>query len=259
MVVRIERNGGGVVRVILNRPDVRNAFDAELIVALTTAFRELGADPSVRVVILAGAGKHFCGGADLNWMRAALDLSAEENIRDAERLAAMFGAIDTCPHPVIGRVHGAALGGGAGLAAVCDIVVSSADAIFGFPETKLGLVPAVIAPFVLAKIGSSAARSLFVTGERFSAERAQLIGLVHEVMEVEHLDARIAALTAECATASPSAIAAAKRLIADLRDSDKHERLDVTTRAIATARVSRDGQEGVRAFLERRPPSWATR
>ncbi len=260
MFIRVERGGGGLVRVVLDRPDVRNAFNAELIAELHAAFTALSADENVRAVVLAAAGKSFCGGADVNWMRAALDLSDDDNIRDAERMSDMFRAIDSCPKPVIGRVHGAALGGGAGLAAVCDIVVCSSETIFGFTETKLGIIPAVISPFVLAKIGRSAARALFLSGERFDAARALHIGLVHEVVSADELDARIEAIEIEFATAGPGAIAAAKRLIAHVAAStDDEQTKSSTARAIAAQRTTAEGQEGLRAFLERRPPAWVAK
>jgi methylglutaconyl-CoA hydratase len=258
-VLRLERRGGGIASVTLNRPAVRNAFNAQLIAALRDAFLALDADEFVRAIVLSGAGTVFCGGADIGWMRDSLDLSAEDNVREAERMAAMFATIDRCSKPVIGRVAGAALGGGAGLAAVCDIVVASADTVFGFTETKLGIIPAVISPFVLAKIGRSAARALFLTGERFDAERAQRIGLVHHVVALDEIDARVEAIEIEFATAGPAAIAAAKRLIADVSDADPVQTRGITARAIAARRASPEGQEGLRAFLERRPPNWVAK
>lgn len=257
--LRLERRGGGIAQVTLNRPAVRNAFNAELIAALRDTFLALSADENVRAVVLSGAGAVFCGGADIGWMRDSLELSAEENVRDAERMAEMFSLIDRCPKPVIGRVAGAALGGGAGLAAVCDVVVASSETIFGFTETKLGIIPAVISPFVLAKIGRSAARALFLSGERFDAGRALHIGLVHHVVAPDELDARIEALEIEFATAGPAAIAAAKRLIADVSDADPVQTRGLTARAIAARRTSAEGQEGLRAFLERRPPTWVAK
>jgi methylglutaconyl-CoA hydratase len=258
-VLRVERRGGGIAAVTLNRPAVRNAFNAELIGALREAFAALSADEGVRSVVLAGAGKTFCGGADVNWMGDSLDLSAADNIRDAEAMSDMFRAIDRCPKPVIGRIHGAALGGGAGLAAVCDIVVSSAETVFGFTETKLGIIPAVISPFVLAKIGASAARALFLSGARFDAERAQRIGLVHEVVPFDDLDASIESIEIEFATAGPTAVAAAKQLIAAVRETPYAETKALTAQAIAQQRISPEGQEGLRAFLERRPASWVAK
>ncbi len=254
-ILRVERSGS-IARVTLDRPAVRNAFNAELIAELDAAFDALGRDAGVRAIVLAGAGKTFCGGADVNWMRGSLDLSEDENVRDAERMSAMYRAIDRCPKPVIARVHGAALGGGAGLCAVCDIVLSTPDALFGFTETKLGILPAVISPFVIAKIGVSNARALFLTGERFEAARAQQVGLVHELVAEDAIDARVSAIVAEFKTAGPHAVAAAKRIIEDVRDANYADSRTITARAIAKQRTSPEGQEGLRAFLERRTASW---
>lgn len=247
---------GPVAEVRLNRPDVRNAFNAELIAALTSAFEELGGDASVRAIVLSGEGKVFCGGADISWMRASLDLSYNENVADAKAMSDMFRAIDRCGKPVIGKVHGAALGGGAGLAAVCDIVIASADAVFGFTEVKLGIIPAVISPFVLAKIGVSNARALFLTGERFDAKRALHIGLVHEVVVADTLDVCIERITNEIVSAGPDAVAAAKALVPRVMSATYDESRDMTANAIAFQRTSPEGQEGLRAFLERRKASW---
>lgn len=247
---------GSVAHVRLNRPDVRNAFNAELIAALTAAFQELAKDESVRAVVLSGEGKVFCGGADISWMRDSLDLTYGENVADARAMSDMFRAIDRCPKPVIGKIHGAALGGGAGLAAVCDIVIASADAIFGFTEVKLGIIPAVISPFVLSKIGISHARALFLTGERFEAKRAQHIGLVHEVVVADTLDVCIERITGEIASAGPNAVAAAKALVPRVAAATYDESRDITANAIALQRTSPEGQEGLRAFLERRKASW---
>jgi methylglutaconyl-CoA hydratase len=254
--VLLRLQSGPVAEVRLNRPDVRNAFNAELIAALTSTFGELASDPSVRAIVLSGEGKVFCGGADISWMRASLDLSFEENVADAKAMSDMFRAIDGCKKPVIGKIHGAALGGGAGLAAVCDIVVASADAIFGFTEVKLGIIPAVISPFVLRKIGISNARALFLTGERFDAKRAMHIGLVHEVVVADTLDVCIERITNEIATAGPEAVAAAKALVPHVAEATYADSRDITARAIAAARTSAEGQEGLRAFLERRKAGW---
>jgi methylglutaconyl-CoA hydratase len=245
----IERS---VARVSLARPEVRNAFNAEVIAELRAIFEQLAAHKTVRAVVLSGEGSVFCGGADVSWMRASLELSFDQNVGDAEHMSLMFRAIDRCPHPVIARVHGAALGGGCGLAAVCDVVVSSDDAVFGFTETKLGIIPAVISPFVLAKIGRSYARSLFLTGERFSAERAREIGLVHRVVGIAQLDAEVDAVLSELLGAGPEAVAAAKRLVADVYALGDDAAMQLTTNAIALRRTSAEGQEGLRAFLERR-------
>jgi methylglutaconyl-CoA hydratase len=257
-LVRIERDGTRA-RVTMNRPDVRNAFNAELIAALRDAFTSLSADAGVRSIVLAGAGKTFSGGADIGWMRAALELSEAENIRDAEAMAAMLNAIDRCGKPVIARVQGAALGGGCGLVACADIVVAASDAIFGFTEVKLGILPAVISPFAVPKIGISNARALFVTGERFDALHAQRIGLVHHVVPAEELDARIATILDEFRTAAPSAIAASKAIIREVTHATPDEATTLTARAIARQRTTPEGQEGLRAFLERRPAAWHDR
>jgi methylglutaconyl-CoA hydratase len=257
-VLQLSRDGG-VARVTLNRPEVRNAFNAELISELHATFASLAheAPDRLRAVVLAGAGRSFCAGADIDWMRASLDLSLAENEADAGRMADMFAAIDTCPVPVIARVQGAALGGGMGLCAVADVVVSTDDAVFGFTETRLGILPAVIAPFVLAKIGESAARRLFPTGERFDATRAAAIGLVHEVVADEaELDERIEAIVGTVRSAGPSATRAAKAMIRDLRARSPQDARGLTVERIARQRTTPEGQEGLAAFLEKRPPNW---
>jgi methylglutaconyl-CoA hydratase len=249
--------GDGIARVTLARPEVRNAFNAEVIEQLHDVFTRITAADDVRAVVLAGEGKVFCGGADVNWMRASLELTFDANVGDAERMSDMFRAIDNCPKPVVARIHGAALGGGAGLAAVCDIAIAADETIFGFTEVKLGIVPAVISPFVLAKIGPSHARALFLTGERFDAQHAQAIGLVHDVVPVGDLDAAVEGRLAEIRTAGPGAIAAAKLLVRRVLDNSYDDSRTITTQAIAKRRVSPEGQEGLRAFLERRPASFA--
>ncbi len=252
------RRDGPIAHVVLGRPEVRNAFNAKLIAELHAVFEGLAVDESVRAVVLAGAGKSFCGGADVRWMRASLELAADENRADAQAMSRMFRTIDRCPKPVVGRIHGAALGGGAGLVAVCDIAIAAADTVFGFTETKLGILPAVISPFVLAKIGLSHARALALTGERFDARRAQAIGLVHEIVAHEaELDAALERVTREIWTASPSGVAATKALFARVVQSGYDATLEMTAEAIAAQRTSAEGQEGLRAFLEKRPPTWA--
>jgi methylglutaconyl-CoA hydratase len=254
-VLRVERDGTRA-RVVVDRPDVRNAFNAALIAALHETFTALGADPTVRSIVLAGEGKTFSGGADIRWMRDALDLGEDENVRDAAAMAAMFRAIDACPKPVIARIQGAALGGGCGLAAVADIAVAADDAVFAFTEVKLGLIPAVISPFVIAKIGISHARALFLTGARFDAQHARAIGLIHDVVPADQLDAHIATLAQTFASTGPAAVAAAKALV-DAVAHTPGDAIDAyTARAIAARRVSAEGQEGLRAFLERRSASW---
>ena len=246
----------GIARVTLARPAVRNAFNADVIGELHDAFKRIAAADDVRAVVLAGEGNVFCGGADINWMRESLDLSFEANAIDAERMSDMFRAIDNCPRPVIARIQGAALGGGAGLAAACDIAIAADDAVFGFTEVKLGIIPAVISPFVLSKIGASHARALFLTGERFDAARALRIGLVHETAAAEDLDAAVDRTIGEIRTAGPYAAGAAKLLIRRVLDASYEETRAITTRAIADLRISPEGQEGLRAFLERRKASF---
>ena len=249
----------GTARVMLARPDVRNAFNAEVIRELRDAFAHLSDDATIRVVVLSGEGKVFCGGADVQWMRGALALSYDENVADAEAMSNMFRAIDRCTKPVIGRIHGAALGGGAGLAAVCDVAIASDDTIFGFTEVKLGIIPAVISPFVIAKIGQSNARALFMTGERFDAKRAHAIGLVHEVHHESVLDAAVGRVITELNSAGPHAVAAVKALIPQVVAADYDATLSITANAIAKQRTSEEGQEGLHAFLERRHAGFVLR
>ena len=242
--LRIEREGD-FLYVTLARPEVRNAFDASLIAELAEAFVDVG---RARAVILRGDGPSFCAGADVEWMRASADLGYEENVADANALRAMLGAVDSCPAPVVAVVHGHALGGGAGLVACADVALAQTDALFGFSEVKLGIIPSVISPFALAKIGPGAARRYFVTGERFDAPTALRIGLVHEVADdVEPLLER---LLGELRSAGPRAMRAAKRLVLERPDGPE------TARRIAERRTSPEGQEGLRAFLERRDASW---
>jgi len=247
---------GPTLRITLNRPDVRNAFDEKVIDALSACIASAGDDRSVRVVVLAGRGKAFCAGADLAWMSKAIAYSQVENLADAEDFALMLERIDTLPMPVIGRVHGAALGGGVGLAAVCDIVVASEDATFGLTEVKLGILPAVISPYVMRKIGASAARELFLTGARFGAARARELGLVHEVVPEAELDAAVDRRIEELLTSGPGAVAAAKALIRDVAGESPKDVIGLTTSRIAAQRVSPEGQEGMRAFLQKRKPDW---
>jgi methylglutaconyl-CoA hydratase len=206
--------------------------------------------------VLAGAGKVFSAGADAAWMAKMAGYSRNDNLRDARAGADMFLAINTVPAIVIGRIHGAALGGGSGLAAVCDIVVAGSDAIFGFTETKLGILPAMISPYVLQKIGASAARELFLTGMRFDAQKAKSIGLVHAVVDADGLDAAVDGYVREALGAAPTAVARAKALIPRVLGKLPAEVIDITADAIATQRVAPEGQEGLKAFLAKRQPSW---
>jgi methylglutaconyl-CoA hydratase len=256
--LRVVRDGP-FAHVTLARPEVRNAFNAALIAELRSAFEALATEPpdALRGVILAGDGAVFCAGADVEWMRAAIGLSVEDNERDASGMQRMFAAIDACPVPVIARVQGAALGGGMGLCAVSDVVVASADATFGFTETKLGIIPAVISTFVVPKVGESHARALFATGERFGAERAQRIGLVHEVVPDEAaLDARVDALAGELRSAGPTALRAAKALVREIRTAGADDAATAMPGRIARQRTSAEGQEGLAAFVEKRTPRW---
>jgi methylglutaconyl-CoA hydratase len=247
---------GPIVRVTLNRPDVRNAFNEELIAELRAWAESVTAGGAARVAVLSGAGKVFCAGADLAWMSTMVGYTHDENVRDARAMAAMFAALDALPIPLIGRIHGAALGGGVGLAAVCDIVVAAEDTAFAFTEVKLGILPAVISPYAIAKIGRSAARELFLTGARFSAARAKEIGLVHAVAEATELDRVIAKYVNDLLTSGPEAVAAAKRLITGVAERSRTAAVEYSIDAIAERRVSKEGQEGMGAFLAKRPPSW---
>ena len=242
--LRTERDGD-VLRITLARPERRNAFDAAVIAELAEAFVAVG---RARAVVLAGDGPSFSAGADVDWMRSSADLSYEENVADANALRAMLEAIDGCPAPVVVRVQGHALGGGAGLVAAADIAIAAPDAVFAFSEVKLGIIPAVISPFALARIGPGAARRYFVTGERFDAETALRIGLVHEV--AEDLDGAVERVVGELLSAGPQAARWAKRLVRERPDGPE------TARWIAERRTSEEGQEGLRAFLEKRPASW---
>jgi enoyl-CoA hydratase/carnithine racemase len=239
--LRIKRDGP-VLRVKIDKPERRNAFDAELIRELTEAFADVG---DARVVVLTGEGESFCAGADIDWQRSAIDLSYDENVEDALRLYRMLAAVDGCPAPLVAWIQGYCLGGGCGLAACVDIAVAADDAVFGFSEVKLGIIPAVISPFVLAKIGSGAARRYFLTGERFGPDVALRIGLVSEIgQDVE-------AVVAELLTSGPAAVREAKRLVRP-EPGDGRALAELAARL----RTSDEGQDGLRAFLERRKPGW---
>jgi methylglutaconyl-CoA hydratase len=259
--LRIERTGpnGTVARLNLARAERHNAFDATLIAELRAAFAGLAAEPPerLRVVVLAGDGPSFCAGADVAWMRAALELDLEANEQDAMAMAEMFETIDTCPVPLIARVHGVALGGGTGLCAVSDLVIAESGTKFGFTETRLGILPAVISPFVIAKIGESNARALVPSGRRFDAARAQRIGLVHELVEGPvALDLAVDSAVADVLAAGPTAARAAKSIVREVRGLPHGSSKWHTARVIARQRRSAEAQEGLRAFLEKRPPSW---
>src|SRR5437870_9032122 len=246
-----------VARVTLDRPDTHNAFNDELIPLVTDAFKELGSRNDVRVIVLGGNGKSFCAGADLNWMKRMVQYSHEENLEDARRLAGMYLAIAKCPKPVIARVHGAALGGGAGLVAACDIGVAVESVQFGFTEVKLGIIPAIIAPFVIARVGPGRAREFFITGERFLAPVALNIGLIQHVAAHEQaLDGLIESKISQILTSAPAAIAAAKELIFGVAARTLESSLEFAADAIAQARTGHEGQAGMQAFLDRQKPPW---
>ena len=260
-LVKLDRTGpgGAIARVTLNRPDVHNAFNAPLIGDLRTAFAGFAREEpfDLRAVVIAGAGPSFCAGADIAWMQAAMLLDVEGNEADAMAMADLLEAIDTCPAPVVARVHGVALGGGMGLCAVSDIVIAEAGARFGFTETRLGILPAVISPFVIAKIGESNARALFPGGRRFDAVRAQRIGLVHELVEGEEaLDRAVDAAVGDLLAAGPTAARAAKAIVREVRGLGHGSSKWHTARVIARQRVSAEAQEGFRAFSEKRRPAW---
>ncbi len=252
----VQRNGP-VARLYLNRPEVRNAFNDGVIAELTRTFAELGADASLRCIVLGGHGKAFCAGADLNWMRAMAGYSWEQNRADAQALADMLWTIYSCPVPVVGRVHGDCYAGGLGLAAVCDVLVAADGVQFCLSEAKLGLLPATIGPYVVKAMGEQAARRWFVTAERFSAAQAHAMGFVHECVAPEALDAKVDELVAALVANGPMAVRACKKLVQDVagRPIDAELRAD-TARRIADIRASDEGREGIASFLGKRAPNW---
>ncbi len=248
----------GVLTVTLNRPEVHNAFNDELIAEAIDLFSNLDTD-AARVVVLKGTGKNFCAGADLNWMSRMVSYTRDQNVRDSSLLARMYALMNECPLPLVGRIHGAAIGGGVGLVSVCDVAISMNTSQFGLSEVKLGILPAVISPYVIAKIGQTHARALFLTGERFDAERAHRIGLVHRVVESEaELDAAVYETVTQLKTSGPEAVRECKKLIAHVAAHDLADAIPYTIEAIATRRVSEEGQEGMKAFLEKRLASWVS-
>jgi methylglutaconyl-CoA hydratase len=250
-------NTGKVATIWMNRPEVFNAFNEQLIADLTDACRMLDMDPAVRVVVLAGQGKHFSAGADLNWMRRAAEGSEADNLEDARRFARMLQTLSRMSKPTIARIQGAALGGGTGLAAACDMAVASEDAVFSTSEVKFGIIPAVISPYVLRAIGPRQALRYFQTAERISAGRALTLGLVSEVTPVDALDVGVAALIEPLLAGAPSAQKAAKDLIEAIKGRPIDEdTLEDTARRIARQRATAEGRDGVAAFLDKRPPAW---
>jgi len=248
---------GAVARVYLNRPDVRNAFNDAVIAELTGAFRELGADPSLRTIVLGGHGKAFCAGGDLNWMRAMADYSWQQNRADAQGLADMLWTLYTCPLPVVGRVHGDCYAGGVGLAAVCDVLVAAEGMHFCLSEARLGLLPATIGPYVVRALGEQASRRYFVTAERFSAAEAHRLGFVHELAAPGAIDDKVNAVVQVLVANGPAAVKASKKLVQDLAGQPltPEQRAD-TARRIADIRASDEGRAGVQAFLNKRSPPW---
>ena len=249
-------HGDAVATVTLARPDARNALNAGLIGELRRCVEELAEDDKVRAVVLTGEGDFFCAGADIGYMRDTANFSYEENLEDARNLAAMFEAVDGCPKPVVARVKGAAIGGGVGLVAAADVAVAEEGTVFAFSEVRLGISPATIAPFVVRKIGHSQVRALFLTGERFDGVRAREIGLVHEVISEEDLDAAVQEKVEGLLAGGPEALAATKALLRELRDAAPDEVTEITARRIAGLRTGEEGQEGLGAFLEKRKPAW---
>lgn len=252
------RRDGAVARVFLNRPDVRNAFNDAVIAELAAAFGELGADPSLRAIVLGGHGKAFCAGADLNWMRTMAGYSWQQNHADAQALADMLWRLYSCPLPVVGRVHGDCYAGGVGLAAVCDVLVAAEGVHFCLSEARLGLLPATIGPYVVRALGQQASRRYFASAERFSAAEAHRLGFVHELATADTLDARVDAIVQALVANGPAAVKASKVLVRELADAplSAEVRAD-TARRIADIRASDEGREGVQAFLNKRAPRWS--
>ncbi|WP_394756922.1 enoyl-CoA hydratase/isomerase family protein [Rhodoferax sp.] len=248
---------GAVARVTLNRPEVRNAFNDEVIAELTTAFTELGQDPQVRAIVLAAVGPAFCAGADLNWMRRMADYSHAENLADAAQLAEMLRVIYTCPKPTVARIQGDVYAGGMGLVAACDMAVSVDTANYCLSEVKLGLYPATISPYVIRAMGARAAHRYFLTAERFDAVEAHHLGFVHAVVSAEQLDATVNELTQALVSASPQAVQKCKTLLHDVVGQDIDATLIAqTVEGIASIRASAEGREGVQSFLQKRKPAW---
>ena len=253
--VRLEMDSG-VARVTMNRPDIRNAFNEVMISELRQAFAAINADESVRVVVLTGEGKSFCAGADLHWMRKVVSYTYEQNYEDSLNLASLMREVYDCPRPVVGRINGAAIGGGTGLVAVCDIPVAADTAVFSFSEVKIGLVPACISPYVLKRVGERYGREYFLTGERLTADKALRCGLVNRVVASDDLDTAVDEVVGNLLTSGPDALATCKRMVRMVGDMDLDAAGPATAEMIAKLRMSEEGQEGMAAFLERRKPAW---
>jgi methylglutaconyl-CoA hydratase len=259
--LKVGLDARGVLTLSLNRPGVRNAFNDEVIEELTQLFQTDVLREQVRVVVLGGEGPTFCAGGDLNWMKRSVDFTYEENLSETRKLTHMFAVLNDSPKPLIGRVHGAAIGGGVGLVSVCDVVIAVKNTQFSLSEVRLGIVPACIGPFVVAKIGSSHARSLFISAERIEAQRAYEIGLIHQVVEDQAaLSDTVERLVQQVLQCGPNALKIAKSLVMNLSWPEKRARcpdcLEYSAQTLADARVSEEGQEGLRAFLEKRKPTW---
>ena len=246
----------GVARVTLNRPDIHNAFNDVMLSELIQIFGEIGDNKSIRVVVLTGNGRSFCAGADLNWMKKMINYSYEENIEDSNQVSECMFRIYSLPQPTIGRINGAAIGGGMGLVAACDVVVAHIDAVFSLSEVKLGLVPACISPYVIKRAGESKCREFFLSGERINAEKALSAGLVNEVVSPETLDSTVARWIEQFKRNGPEALSVCKNLLAKVPGMTLDEAKSYTADVIARLRISDEGQEGMNAFLEKRKPGW---
>ncbi|MDR3607418.1 MAG: enoyl-CoA hydratase-related protein [Oligoflexia bacterium] len=259
--LQVKLDDRGVLNVRLNRPEIRNAFNETVIEELSKVFGTEAVAADVKIVVLRGEGPVFCAGGDLNWMKKSVELNFEDNLKDTTRLTQLFSTMNECPKPVIGAIHGAAIGGGVGLVSVCDIAIASSETQFSLSEVRLGIVPACIGPFVIAKIGGSHARGLFISAERFNAARAREIGLIHEVVEKpSDLDVALERLLGNMLQCGPNAMSVAKRVVLDLSWPERRKKLpdcyDYVSRTLAELRISPEGQEGLKAFLEKRKPAW---
>ncbi|MBU1319015.1 MAG: enoyl-CoA hydratase/isomerase family protein [candidate division Zixibacteria bacterium] len=246
----------GVGRITFSRPEIHNAFNGVMIDELYDLFDRLNRDKGVRVVVLTGEGKSFCAGADLNWMRAVKDYSYEKNFSESLKLAEVFHLIYSCPKPVVGRINGAAIGGGTGFVAVCDIAIASTNAVFSFSEVKIGVVPACISPYVIKRVGEGRAREFFLTGERLTTDQALQSGLINRAVPPEDLDAEVDAMVAQLISSGPKALKCCKDLLDTVSDQSLQDAKIHTARVIANLRKSDEGQEGMDAFLNKRKPNW---
>jgi methylglutaconyl-CoA hydratase len=257
----LQNPGNGILTIALNRPDIRNAFNEKMIEELAHVFRTEAIDPNIRAVVLRGNGAVFCAGGDLNWMRKSIELSYDENLQDSLTLTHMFASLNEFSKPLVGVIHGAAIGGGVGLVSICDIVLAEKETVFSLSEVRLGVVPACIGPFVTSKIGASNARALFVSAERFKASKAKEVGLVHEVFEgVAAMESHLQNLCKNLLECGPTAMTVAKRLVLDLTNPERRARIsdcmEYVSKTLAELRVGEEAQEGISAFLEKRKPSW---